>query len=372
MKYIGSCKKITFFIYSLRSGGAERVIIQLAKIIQEFYRVEILTIEDKNDFVESLSECKNISIKSLNKNSILGSLWSLIVYIKKSNSSFFISNVWPLTIIGSLMSFLFLKIKFIAIEHCNIFEEYKYKGKIFILLQKISIKILYRFNTKIISVSKGVREALIKVAPTLEYKIKVIYNPVRSEIIGNYHKFDKDLEYLKEFGGMKIIAIGTHNQQKNYPFLINALKEINQRGINFICYIIGEGILQQETERLIIQNDLQEKIKCLGFKKDPREFLVHADLFVLSSIAEGFGLVIVEALQCGITPVVTDCPSGPSEIIGNQFGKLVRINDVENFVENILFAFNNKIDPNLLINRAKDFDESLIANEYLELIKELE
>ena len=50
----------------------------------------------------------------------------------------------------------------------------------------------------------------------------------------------------------------------------------------------------------------------------------YSDILVLSSIAEGFGLVLVEAMQNGLTPVSTDCPSGPSEIIKNEYGYLCR------------------------------------------------
>jgi glycosyltransferase involved in cell wall biosynthesis len=90
-------------------------------------------------------------------------------------------------------------------------------------------------------------------------------------------------------------------------------------------------------------------------------------LFVLSSRWEGFGNVIVEALECGVPVVSTDCPSGPAEILENgRIGRLVPIQDPAALAASIAESLRNPVDRELLMRRARDFMVSAIADQYLD------
>ena len=86
--------------------------------------------------------------------------------------------------------------------------------------------------------------------------------------------------------------------------------------------IVGDGDEKNNLLQLVRTCGLENNIFLVGSKNNPEEFMKYSDILVLSSIAEGFGLVLVEAMQNGLTPVSTDCPSGPSEIIKNEYGYL--------------------------------------------------
>ena len=77
-------------------------------------------------------------------------------------------------------------------------------------------------------------------------------------------------------------------------------------------------------------------------------------------------MVIVEALALGKTVVSTDCHSGPSEIIGDQFGYLCKVDDPSDLAEKIDFARQNNIHPEKLIKRAKEFTLEKIGSLYEE------
>ena len=360
-------QKITFFIYSLRTGGAERVIAQLSNsLAKRGYMIEILTLESGNDFHDYLN--KNISIICLNQKKILLSIPKIFRYLKESNFDFFIVNIWPLTVIVGLLKVLVKKKRFIFIEHCNIFSEFAYKGRLFVYLQRLSVFLFYNFADDIVCVSNGIKDSLIESCSSLNKKIEVIYNPVRSEKIINQHVNEQDYQNFKNYMGIKILSVGSLNQQKNYPHLIRSLKILKNQGYKFLSYIIGEGSLKEEVLLEIKIHNMSENIKCIGLKKDPREYMHIADVFVLSSLAEGFGLVLTEAMQAGLTPVSTNCPSGPSEIIGKKFGFLTEVNNDKDLAKNIINAFNNKIDKEVLINRASDFHEDKITNLYIDLL----
>jgi len=94
-----------------------------------------------------------------------------------------------------------------------------------------------------------------------------------------------------------------------------------------------------------------------------------ASVFVLSSLWEGFGNVIVEALGCGTPVVSTDCRSGPAEILENgKFGCLVRVGDADAMAEAILATLDDPHSPEFLIARAQEFSIKKSALQYRKVL----
>ena len=94
--------------------------------------------------------------------------------------------------------------------------------------------------------------------------------------------------------------------------------------------ILGDGKQRGELLRLAARLGVADDVALPGFVLNPYVYMRRAGLFVLSSLWEGFGNVLVEAMACGTPVVATDCPSGPAEILGGgKYGPLVPIgNDV--------------------------------------------
>lgn len=361
-------KKITFFNYSLRVGGAEQVIVQICNKLCLKYKIEILTINHENNFFKDLDP--RIKITSFNQNKISSSFKNVFRYFKEADFDIFVANIWPLTLIGAFMKLLFPRKVIVLVEHCDIFEEFRHKNFIFKFFQAFSVAISYQFADRLICVSQGVKDALLKKNIFIKNKVRVIYNPVRNKPIMQIHKADSEFLKLQNFKELKIIAVGSLNLQKNYMHLIRSLELIKNQGISYLCYIIGEGDQRNELNNQISELGLSENIFLIGHKQDPREYLRLGNVHVLSSIAEGFGLVIVESMQAGTTTVSTDCSSGPAEIIKDKFGYLVNVNDIPELADKILFGHKNPIDPRLLASRASDFDENKIINHYITLFEE--
>ena len=120
---------------------------------------------------------------------------------------------------------------------------------------------------------------------------------------------------------------------------------------------------------MIHQKKLTNEITLVGSISNPLSLIEESDLLVLSSSYEGFGMVIVEALSLGKTVVSTDCPSGPSEILGdNEFGYLCKVNDPSELAERIEYARMHTINPEKLINRSKEFTLEKIGPQYEEIL----
>jgi len=255
------------------------------------------------------------------------------------------------------------------IEHCDLGEEFKQKSKLFRLFLKLSIYLLHNQAYKVIAVSNGVGEDLIRQGLNSE-KVRVIHNPAYPNIAEDkVHYEEGEKQWFKQ-DCLKISAVGHPHKQKDYPNLINAVEIlINKKNINCQVIIAGEGPERNNIEDLIHQKKLTNAITLVGFIPNPISLIAESDLFVLSSSYEGFGMVIVEALSLGKTVVSTDCPSGPSDIIGdNQFGYLCKVNDPLDLAEKIEYASKNKIDPEKLITKSKEFTLEKIGPLYEEIL----
>ena len=113
----------------------------------------------------------------------------------------------------------------------------------------------------------------------------------------------------------RIIAVGRMYKQKRFNRLIDAFSIIAEKHPSWTLDIYGEGPLREDLQMHIESLGLQERIHLNEPTHDIYAEYLRSEFFVLSSDFEGFGLVIVEAMACGIPVVSTDCPYGPSEIV---------------------------------------------------------
>ncbi len=130
--------------------------------------------------------------------------------------------------------------------------------------------------------------------------------------------------------GDQLTAVGRLTHQKGFALLIRAFAKIADRFPSWNLVIWGEGEERLALEALIDEYGLSERISLPGVTQAPGLWVETADLFVLSSLYEGWGIVIVEAMAAGVPVVSFDCPFGPREVIRDrENGLLVPEGDVD-------------------------------------------
>lgn len=122
-----------------------------------------------------------------------------------------------------------------------------------------------------------------------------------------------------------LLAVGRFHEQKDYPNLFHALAEMSVNGIQYQLCIAGDGPLRDDLEALVARLGIADRVRFLGIRHDVADLLSAADIFVLSSASEGFGLVVAEAMACERVVVATDC-GGVREVVG-EAGYLVKPKD---------------------------------------------
>lgn len=174
-----------------------------------------------------------------------------------------------------------------------------------------------KFN-RIVCVSKTVEQSFQK-RYGLEDHTCTIYNPIDVDDI--WEKAGKRSQVNDDI--FRIISIGRLVPQKGYDRLLHVIRQLYDDGINLHLLILGEGTDRAALEKYICKNNMQSYVCLPGFDKNPYRHLVNSDLFICSSRAEGFSLVIAEAMALSVPVLSTYC-SGPNELLGDgKYGLLV-------------------------------------------------
>lgn len=169
-----------------------------------------------------------------------------------------------------------------------------------------------------------------------------------------------------------ILAVGRFHAAKDYPNLLHAFAKIKkQKASNEILLIAGDGEERANTEQLIKLLNLQHHVYLLGRRDDIPELMSAADLFVLSSSFEGFGLVVAEAMASNTFVVATDC-GGVKEVMGG-YGLLVAPQNSQLLSDKLQTALHmNRVDVNENNKKAlhhvqRNFDLNKIIQQWLEI-----
>jgi glycosyltransferase involved in cell wall biosynthesis len=367
-------KKILFIIPTIEGGGAERVLSTILNNIDyDKFAISCVLFENKIGYSIPIDKINIIDMnlpgdkRIVQKFLLFFKRYSLLRKIYKSLKPdivfSFMSTVNLLAIISTI-TFKNIKL-YISVHNTTSVKQIKIQKKMGFLYDFL-IRVLYPMSDKIIAVSKGIQEDLIvnyKIAPN---KILVIYNPVDIDYIDKL-KYDNKPSVFS--GNVPcIINIGSLIEQKGQQYLIGALKIVKEK-IDCRLVILGQGREHTNLMNYAKKCGVEDSVIFTGFQTNPYSFLNHADVFVLSSLWEGFGVVIIEAMACGVPVISTRCPSGPDEIIEDEHdGLLVKVADevaIAEAIERVLSnkAFANELKTNAL-KKAELFSVKGIIKEY--------
>ena len=130
-----------------------------------------------------------------------------------------------------------------------------------------------------------------------------------------------------------IVGIGRLTRQKNFLLLIRAFKKILIKYPNYHLILLGEGEQEKLLKEEIIKLELQNKISLLGYQKNVYKYLLNSDCFILTSLWEDPGFVLIEAALANTLIISSNCPNGPNEILSNgQNGFLFQNNNLSDLL----------------------------------------
>lgn len=217
----------------------------------------------------------------------------------------------------------------------------------------------------IVCVSQGVANELEDLVPGAKGRIHTRYNPIMAVEATP----DAGLHpWLVSPDQPVILGAGRLTRQKGFETLIRAFARVEHHPPPRLL-ILGEGPERRHLLQLASEFGIAERVALPGFVPNPRMQMQGASVFVLSSVWEGFGNVLVEAMAAGTPVLSTDCPSGPREILADgQYGPLIPVGDVEAMAIAIQQMLTKPTPAARLLARAADFAPEQVAARYLELL----
>ena len=357
--------RIAILLPDLRAGGAERLHVSLARAwIAHGFEVELVLRQARGELLAELP--RGSSVVSLDAGRVRSTILPLARYLRMSKPQALLAAMWPLTVVAVVSARMAgFRGRLLGSEHSPLSLAYAGRGALHRVLLSSSQRWAYRRLDAVIGVSLGVADDLARLSGLPRDSFKVINNP--AALGGVVAQSETPIEIASAPRPI-FLTVGTLKRVKRQDLLIDAFARLPADSRGTLC-IVGDGPERATLEARIQELGLEDSVLMPGFIANPGPWYAAANAFVLSSEYEGFGNVLVEALEYGLPIVSTDCIAGPSEILeGGRYGRLVPVGDAEAMAEAMKQALIAPFDRDALQARAKDFSLEVIADRYLEVL----
>jgi glycosyltransferase involved in cell wall biosynthesis len=167
------------------------------------------------------------------------------------------------------------------------------------------------------------------------------------------------------------LSIGRFTKQKNFKYLINEFKKFCLVNSEINLLIIGDGEEKKNIQELIHKNNLEKRVKILNRTNNVYYYMKKATAFILPSLWEEVGFVIVESALCNLFIISSDCPNGPKEFLqSGRGGVLFKNNEKDSLYKSMIFFLNNKKSQysQLVITKKNSLKYTMFRH-YLRLVK---
>lgn len=357
--------KITFVIYGLGSGGAERAVSGLANYWVKEHSVSIITLVKSKPFyaVEAkvkLHHCLENAKTTTNTSKSLKDGYTRLKKLKellKKDKPDVVISFMTKTNIYALWAAKSLNIPCIVSERAN--HELNRLPRFHEWLRNVSYK---RLSALVVQ-TQGNQQYYARTIPVS--KIKVIPNAVAQTLQTNRTLVNEGSEKI-------ILNVGAFRKAKAQDVLLKAFAMLPPNPWKLL--FLGQGPFLENQQGLAKNLGIADKVQFLGAKKDVASYYNQAKLFVFTSEHEGFPNALLEALYFGLPCISTDCPHGPADMISDgENGFLVPVGNVDALAERMKQLMNSEklqatFRKNAIISTRK-YEMEPIAAQWMEVIQ---
>ena len=312
-------------------GGSEKSFAQLSRILCRHYNIHIVFFGNSTDPTYPLGG-NTIYLNTPAANNIIRSIINFIIRLKKIRA--IKKNLNIVASISFLEGANYLNILTRKKEKCiisirgSIIHDPNIKGFGRVFRRGLLIPVLYRKADKVICISRGLKDELMSFFSLENDKIDIIYNSINSREIEEKSKESVDTKYEAFFNDFTLISHSRISHEKGIQFQLLILNNLLKLIPDLKLVLIGDGPFKNKLINLCKELELQYYVRgegnmkpsnCQvifwGYTDNPFKLINKADMFISTSLTEGLGNSILEAMACRCLVVSSDCPYGPKEII---------------------------------------------------------
>lgn len=351
-------KKVLFAVKNMSIGGVEKALLSLLNTLSpEEYEVDLLLLEEQGGFLDQVPNWVNVVVydyynnikeevnqppvtvishylrgKKLGRGVYLG-LAYVLAKLTQNNAHYYkavfygapkLQKKYDVAIsYTSIISYL----SWIIVHCVNAVERV---GWIHFDVSKINTdrKMMIRLHrdmTKIYVVSQEAMDAFSLKFPELKDKCELKYNVVNIPQI--LALAEEPIESIRRPGVTTIVTLGRLSQEKGQDIIPDVAQRLREAGVSFHWYLVGDGKLRNEIEKKIREYALEPFVTLLGTRKNPYPYLKQADIYVQTSVHEGYCITLAEAKVFTSHIVATDF-AGAREQLQDGCGMVV-VREVE-------------------------------------------
>jgi len=357
--------KVMQIILDLGTGGVEKFLLDLIlNYDREKFHMSVVSLNRRMDTMfENILENNRVKVTYLDMKPAIYNfkIYSLLYKLIKAEKP----DVVNVHIYMTRFAFLPVMFNHVPVRIHTVHVPFKAEAS---GLYRMLLKFAYKKGKFVpVAVSKDVQRTIEEGS---KVEAKCIYNGI------DLNKFKTDVKRsFKEDGTIRIICIARFMPEKNHKMLVSAFNKVCQVYSNCKLYLVGEGTLKKQIQEMVSNFGIEDKVEFLGTRKDVPKLLNQSDIFLLSSNYEGFGLVIAEAMACGL-PIVSTNVGAIHELIEHRHsGLLVEKGCIDEFASAIIELIENESLREKISHNAKDevqkFSLTNMVREYEKLYMSL-
>jgi glycosyltransferase involved in cell wall biosynthesis len=360
---------IALFLPSVRGGGAQRIVVNLAQgMIERGLPVDVVLTTAVGVFMDQLPP--GARVVDLRSRRVLGCLGPLAAYLRREQPRVVISSMSHANVVAITAARLAGTGTPIVVTEHNTMSVAAGESALARRLWPPLLRIFYPWADSVVAVSDGAADDFARTTGLPRERIETVYNPVITPELMALARQRPDHPWLAPGEPPVVLAVGRLTAQKDFPTLLRAFAQLRARRPARLV-ILGEGEDRAALESLAGELGITDAVALPGFRANAMAYMAGAALFVLSSAWEGLPTVLIEALAAGTRVVSTDCPSGPREILQDgRLGALVPVGDAGALAEAMLASLALSAAPTSP-DALRPFTRDASVDHYLRLVESI-